>query len=49
MYLLVTVQQIIYSRNTDIEIWITSDGRAYLVRLVEQFGLSEVSLFTLTF
>lgn len=31
----VTVEQILHPRNTDVEIWITSDGRAYFVRLDE--------------
>lgn len=32
---LVTVSNISSFRNTDVESWITSDGRVYLVQLVE--------------
>lgn len=32
---IVTVTKISYARNTGVETWITSDGRAYLVQLVE--------------
>ena len=38
---LVTVTQISYSRVTGAETWITSDGRAYLVRLEESGGQKE--------
>jgi hypothetical protein len=40
--LLVTVTKILHSRNTGVETWITSDGRAYFVQLQET-SLSEAS------
>lgn len=32
------MEQILYSRATGVETWITSDGRAYFVRLHEDSG-----------
>lgn len=31
----VAVDKVLYSRSTGVETWITSDGRAYFVRLLE--------------
>ena len=37
----VTVVHISYSRSANVETWITSDGRAYFVQLVEMEGSQE--------
>ncbi|KAJ3810378.1 hypothetical protein F5876DRAFT_65684 [Lentinula aff. lateritia] len=37
----VTISQILHDRNTGVESWITSDGRAYIVYLVRNDGLCQ--------